>query len=278
MEVISDPALMHQFSMAQKQKGTRVGLVPTMGYLHEGHLSLVAESRARCGCTVLSLFVNPIQFGPNEDYEKYPRDEQKDLALCEAAGVDAVFLPSAAVMYAPGASVTVEESVLSLGLCGAKRPGHFRGVCTVVAKLFNLVQPDVALFGEKDFQQVAVIRRMVRDLNFPIEIVPAPIVRESDGLAKSSRNVYLSEVERQNALGLSKSIAAARDLVRKGTTDTVVILHAVTDVLMTHNLRVDYTALVDPDTLEPQQTARPGLRLILAVYCGRTRLIDNGDV
>lgn len=278
MEVISDPVQMHRFSVERKRNGQTVGLVPTMGYLHEGHLSLVAESRRRCGCTVLSLFVNPIQFGPSEDYEKYPRDEKKDLALCEAAGVDAVFLPSSAVMYAPDASVTVEESVLSQGLCGAKRPGHFRGVCTVVAKLFNLVQPDAAVFGEKDFQQVAVIRRMVRDLNFPIEIIPAPIIREPDGLAKSSRNVYLSAEERRNALGLSKSIAAARARVRNGETDAAAILREVTSTLQEHGLRTDYAELVDPDTLESQQTARPGLRLILAAYCGRTRLIDNGDV
>lgn len=278
MEVIADPVAMHRFSVECRRSGRTLGLVPTMGYLHEGHLSLVAESRRRCGCTVLSLFVNPIQFGPNEDYEKYPRDEQKDLALCEAAGVDAVFLPSSAVMYAPDASVTVEESVLSQGLCGAKRPGHFRGVCTVVAKLFNLVQPDAAVFGEKDFQQVAVIRRMVRDLNFPIEIIPAPIIREADGLAKSSRNVYLSVEERRNALGLSKSIAAARARIRTGETDAAAVLREVAEILQTHGLRTDYAELVDPDTLESQQTARPGLRLILAAYCGRTRLIDNGDV
>lgn len=278
MEVIADPVAMHRFSVECRRGGRTVGLVPTMGYLHEGHLSLVAESRRRCDCTVLSLFVNPIQFGPNEDYEKYPRDERKDLALCEAAGVDAVFLPSPAVMYAPDASVTVDESVLSQGLCGAKRPGHFRGVCTVVAKLFNLVQPDAAVFGEKDFQQVAVIRRMVRDLNFPIEIIPAPIVREADGLAKSSRNVYLSTEERRNALGLSKSIAAARTRIRGGETDAAAVLGEVAAILQEHALRIDYAELVDPDTLEPQRSARPGLRLILAAYCGRTRLIDNGDV
>jgi len=277
MQVITTAAAMQAEALRQRAAGKRIGLVPTMGFLHEGHLSLVREARRRAEWVVLSLFVNPTQFGPNEDLSRYPRDEARDLALCEAEGVDAVFMPPADSMYAPDASVWVDETRLSAGLCGASRPGHFRGVCTVVSKLFNLVLPQVAVFGEKDFQQLAVIRRMVRDLDFPIEIVAGAIVREPDGLARSSRNVYLDADERRRALGLSAAIELARVQAAAGERRCAVLRAAIETLLVsTYGLRVDYIALVDGDSLEPLEVATDRTRVVLAVFCGRTRLIDNG--
>ena len=266
---------LQDWALEQRTKGVKVGLVPTMGYLHEGHLSLIAEARKRADAVVVSVFVNPVQFGPNEDYEKYPRDEEHDLAACEKAGAAAVYLPTPETMYAPDASTYVEEKDLCTGLCGARRPGHFRGVCTVVAKLFNLALPQVAVFGQKDFQQAAVIKRMVRDLNFPLEIVVAPIVREPDGLAKSSRNVYLSAEERQNALGLSRTLALAADEVANGPCKVETLHPKMVALLEKHALRVDYVELMDPETLQPVETVSHGTVALLAVFCGKTRLIDN---
>lgn len=254
--------------------GKRVGFVPTMGYLHAGHLSLVEEAKKHADVVCVSIFVNPTQFGPNEDFEKYPRDEERDLEMCRDAGVDVVFMPRPEAMYAADATVFVDESKLQNRLCGERRPGHFRGVCTVVAKLFNIVQPDVAVFGQKDFQQVSIIRRMVRDLDFPVEIVMAPTQREPDGLAMSSRNAYLSEMEREHALGLSRAL---KSLGMVGTSHPAAgpLLEQMRNVLERHNLLVDYVAIVDADTLEPVEHVEPGNVALIAAYCGKTRLIDN---
>ena len=275
MLVIKTPEEMQDWAKAQRKAGVRIGLVPTMGYLHAGHLSLVAEAKRRCDAVAVSIFVNPVQFGPNEDFEKYPRDEARDLELCRAAGVAAVFLPTPAAMYAPDASVFVVEERLERGLCGARRPGHFRGVCTVVAKLFNLGLPDVAVFGQKDFQQAAIIRRMVRDLNFPVEIVVAPTLREPDGLAMSSRNVYLVGDERQRALGLSRALAAAAEAVAAGPCDAERVRGAMRATLEAHALNEDYAEVVNAETLEPVAEASRGDAALIAAYCGKTRLIDN---
>ncbi|MBM4164587.1 MAG: pantoate--beta-alanine ligase [Lentisphaerae bacterium] len=275
MRVIEKPEEMQAWAVETKRAGVRLGLVPTMGYLHEGHLSLVRLARERCGAVVLSLFVNPTQFGPGEDFNAYPRAVERDIELCRSAGVDVVFFPQAAVMYAPDASVTVVEEQLSAGLCGASRPGHFRGVCTVVAKLFNIALPDVAVFGQKDYQQVAVIRRMVRDLNVPVEIVVAPILRDPDGLAMSSRNAYLSPDERRMGLGLSQSLALARDAATAGERDADVVIARMRAHLESRGLRVDYVAVVHADTLEPVAALAHGQVALVAAFAGKTRLIDN---
>jgi len=242
-----------------------------MGALHEGHLSLIAAAKARgVDEIVVSVFVNPTQFGPKEDYAEYPRDHRADAAKCRRAGATAIFFPTPDNMYAPDHSVwVVEDGALSDCLCGARRPGHFRGVCTVVAKLFNLVHPQVAVFGQKDFQQATIIKRMVRDLNFDIDIVVAPIVREQSGLARSSRNAYLSGPERENALALSRSLAALKEgpwPAQKRRTGKY---------LAAHGLKVDYVEAVYADTLKPASAIKKGVAVLLAVYDGRTRLIDN---
>jgi len=275
MLVFKDPQKLQRWALKQREAGVRIGLVPTMGYLHEGHLSLITAAKKYADAVVVSVFVNPIQFGPNEDYEKYPRDEKADLAKCRSAGAAAVFLPTPQTMYAPDASVHVTEEVLANRLCGLRRPGHFRGVCTVVAKLFNLAQPQVAVFGQKDFQQACVIRRMVRDLNFPIRIVVAPIVREPDGLARSSRNTYLSEEERCRAVGLSQSLCLAKRLFREGQTSAKRIVSNMIKSLEKDGLQVDYVEIVDAETLDPVKTVQKGNAVLLAVYDGKTRLIDN---
>lgn len=259
--------------------GSQVAFVPTMGALHDGHLSLMRLARSRIGsegCVVASIFVNPTQFAPHEDFAAYPRPLEADLAACRSAGVDLAFAPDAGIIYAPDASVMVHESTLSRGLCGASRPHFFGGVCTVVAKLFLIVQPDLAVFGEKDFQQLAVIRRMVRDLHFPIEIVGAPIVRENDGLAMSSRNAYLSPSERERATVLWQSLQLARQAILDGERNAAAIQALLGRQLSAvEGLRIDYTAVVDPDTLEPLALISDQVLLALAVFLGRTRLIDN---
>ena len=247
---------------AWKKEGLTVGLVPTMGYLHEGHASLVEEAVRQCDRVVVSDFVNPTQFGPNEDLEAYPRDFRRDCAILEAHGCHLVFHP------------TVEE--MPKQLCGKTRPIHFRGVCTVVAKLFNIVTPDKAFFGQKDAQQLAILRRMVRDLSYGITLVGCPIVREPDGLAKSSRNTYLSKEERRAALVLSQAVALGEDLVASGETDARSIVTAMTDHIAAEPLaRVDYVSAVDGETMEPVDQIREGVLVALAVYIGKTRLIDN---
>ena len=276
MNTFHDPAELHAWCAAEKRLGRVIGLVPTMGCLHQGHLSLIRLAKERCDRVVVSIFVNPTQFAPNEDYDAYPRREQDDLALCQAEGADAVFLPRPADLYAQDHSAWVEETLLAKTLEGAQRPTHFRGVCTVVAKLFNIVQPDIAVFGQKDFQQVAVIRRMVRDLNFPIEIVRAPIVRDTDGLALSSRNAYLTPENRATALCLSRAVRQAQDTVAAGERDAAAIEAAAKETLTAAGWAPDYATVIDAETLIPIQTVLPGASaLLLAARKDGLRLIDN---
>ena len=262
---------------AWKKEGLTVGLVPTMGYLHEGHASLVDEAVRQCDRVVASDFVNPTQFGPNEDLEAYPRDFDRDCALLEEHGCAMVFHPAVEEMYAPGAA-TYEEllSDMPKQLCGKTRPIHFRGVCTVVSKLFNIVTPDKAFFGQKDAQQLAIIRQMVRDLSYGIEIVGCPIVREADGLAKSSRNTYLSEAERQAALVLSESVFLGQKMVAEGETDANKIVAAMTEHIQAQPLaKIDYVSAVDGVTMDPVDRIAGTVLVAMAVYIGKTRLIDN---
>ncbi len=277
LKTFADPQKLQKWCAARRQAGAKIALVPTMGYLHEGHLSLIAAAKRKgADEIVVSVFVNPVQFGPNEDYEKYPRDEKADLAKCRAAGATAVFFPTPANMYLDGHSTFITEETLAAGLCGARRPGHFRGVCTVVAKLFNIVHPHLAVFGQKDFQQAAVIRRMVRDLNFDVKISVAPIVREPSGLARSSRNTYLSDDERARAVALSQSLARARaDVAAKGTMPWRAYRARIVKALEKAGLVVDYVEAVDAETLVPAKALSKGVAVLLAVWCGKTRLIDN---
>lgn len=276
METFHNPAELHAWCAAEKRLGRAIGLVPTMGCLHQGHLSLIRLAKERCDRVVVSVFVNPTQFAPNEDYDAYPRREQDDLALCQAEGADAVFLPRPADLYAQDHSAWVEETLLAKTLEGAQRPTHFRGVCTVVAKLFNIVQPDLAVFGQKDFQQVAVIRRMVRDLNFPIEILRAPIVRDADGLALSSRNAYLTPENRASALCLSRAVRQAQDAVAAGQRDAAAIQADADRTLRDAGWIPDYAIVVDGETLMPIPTVLPGASaLLLAARKDGLRLIDN---
>ncbi len=259
-----------------KCEGKRVGFVPTMGFLHEGHASLMDRSVSENDCTVISVFVNPMQFGEGEDFERYPSDLAHDTALANAHGVDILFAPSAKEMYPKGFSSFVDMHVLTDNLCGASRPGHFRGVCTVVLKLFNIVKPDCAYFGEKDAQQLAVIRHMVEDLNLDLAIIGCPIVREEDGLAKSSRNTYLSPEERQSALVLSKAIALGKGLIQGGERESTAIVTPMRRLIESEPLaRVDYVTLVDPCTIQPIDRIGHAALCAMAVYIGGTRLIDN---
>ena len=262
---------------AWKKEGLTVGLVPTMGYLHEGHASLVDEAVRQCDRVVASDFVNPTQFGPNEDLEAYPRDFDRDCALLEEHGCAMVFHPAVEEMYAPGAATYVEIlSDMPKQLCGKTRPIHFRGVCTVVSKLFNIMTPDKAFFGQKDAQQLAIIRQMVRDLSYGIEIVGCPIVREADGLAKSSRNTYLSEDERQAALVLSESVFLGQKMVAEGETDANKIVAAMTEHIQAQPLaKIDYVSAVDGVTMDPVDRIAGTVLVAMAVYIGKTRLIDN---
>lgn len=262
---------------AWKAEGLSIGLVPTMGYLHEGHQSLVRASVKRCDRTVASVFVNPTQFGPNEDLASYPRDFAHDCALLEAEGCDLVFHPEPEELYPEGFCTYVEnQSEMPKQLCGKTRPIHFRGVCTVVSKLFNIVTPDFAFFGEKDAQQLAIIRRMVKDLSYGIEIVGCPIVREADGLAKSSRNTYLSAEERQAALCLSRAVKQADKLLQAGETDADRIVAAMRKEIEQEPLaRIDYVTAADGETMLPVHQVKDGTLFAMAVYIGKTRLIDN---
>ena len=259
-----------------RAQGLSVGLVPTMGYLHEGHKSLIDRAVAENDKVVVSVFVNPMQFGVGEDLESYPRDMERDSALCENAGAALIFHPQPEEMYHKDFSSFVDMNTLTKGLCGKTRPIHFRGVCTVVSKLFNIVQPDKAYFGQKDAQQLAVIRHMVSDLNFGIEIVGCPIVREADGLAKSSRNTYLNEKERKAAVVLNQSLQAAQDLYENGERSAAVLSAAIREKLAAEPLaKPDYVEIVDWNTLEPVETIQDSVLMAIAVYIGKTRLIDN---
>lgn len=259
-----------------RKQGLSVGLVPTMGYLHEGHKSLIVRAVAENNRVVVSDFVNPIQFGVNEDLATYPRDIEADKKLCEEAGADLIFHPDAEEMYAPDFSTYVEMQKVSEGLCGKTRPTHFRGVCTVVCKLFHIVAPDRAYFGQKDAQQMAVIRRMVRDLNMDVEIVGCPIIREADGLAKSSRNTYLNGEERKAALVLSKAVFHGEKMMKNGERDAGTVLKAMREIIEAEPLaKIDYVEMVDADTIEPLIRAEGRVLTAMAVYIGKTRLIDN---
>ena len=258
-----------------KKKGKRIGLVPTMGYLHEGHLSLVRLARKKCDFLVVSIFVNPTQFGPKEDLRNYPRDLKRDLKLLKKEGADLVFNPSASGMYPEGFRTYVEVIEWSKLLCGASRPIHFRGVTTVVLKLFNIVQPDIAVFGSKDFQQAAIIRKMVKDLNLKVRILTGRIVREKNGLAMSSRNEYLSEKEKKSAAVLYRSLKWLRQAYRRGLRNPGVGIHKMRRMIKDKGGKVDYIKMVDKGTLEPVKKLKKGTLVALAVYFGRTRLIDN---
>lgn len=272
---------MQRLAIRWQRAGVRVAFVPTMGCLHDGHLSLVREARRRAGRSgrvVLSIYVNPTQFGPKEDFGRYPRDLARDLRLCRGAGVDAVFAPADLYERTTGAehSTYVVEEALAQRMEGAARPTHFRGVTTVVAKLFNLVLPEVAVFGAKDWQQAAIVRRMVRDLDFPIQIVVAPTWREADGLAMSSRNRYLDEAQRRQALVLSQALELARQAVRTGPVSAARLGAKLKRFIAQQpEARVDYVEFFDPETLLPVAKAAAGVQLALAVFIGQTRLIDN---
>lgn len=276
MEVITSVSEMQSRAAKLRSDGKVIGFVPTMGYFHEGHLSLMRRARSECDIVVVSIFVNPIQFVPGEDYERYPRDVERDLRMAEGVGVDIVFHPSVEEMYPEGYATYVNVEGLTEGLCGAFRPGHFRGVTTVVAKLFNIVMPHRAYFGEKDYQQLVVIKRMVRDLNFPIEIVPCPTVREEDGLAMSSRNVYLLPDERKAALSLSRGLMAAQKMFMSGERDAATLKRIVEEHLRSSELvRPQYVEVVDAETLEPIERVERDAVIAVAAFVGKARLIDN---
>lgn len=259
-----------------KKQSLSIGLVPTMGYLHDGHKSLIEKARCENDKVVVSIFVNPIQFGPNEDFEKYPRDMERDADVCRQAGADLIFTPEVYEMYPSKNLVYLDIDELGEGLCGAKRPGHFRGVCTVVSKLFNIVTPDRAYFGEKDAQQLTIIRRMAQDMNYKTQIVPCPIVRESDGLAMSSRNSYLSPEERAAALVLSKSLGLAHNLLLSGERKAETIKNCLIENISSEPLAcIDYVAVVDASTLKDTDRFDGAVLVAVAVYIGKTRLIDN---
>lgn len=256
--------------------GQTIAFVPTMGYLHAGHVSLMEEARRRADRVVLSVFVNPTQFGPNEDLDSYPRDPERDMALAEKAGVDLFFTPDKDALYPAGYETYITQTQLPEHLCGLSRPGHFRGVMTIVAKLFNIVKPHYAVFGQKDYQQLAVLRRMTADLNFDIRIIGAPTVRETDGLAMSSRNKYLSERQRASALALSRALDAARILTEKGATESAALVASASATIeAVPETRIDYITICDPDTLEDVETIDRPVLMAMAVRVGNTRLIDN---
>ncbi len=276
MQICTTISEMRTASGATRSTGKSAGLVPTMGALHEGHLSLVRAARAKCDVLVVSIFVNPTQFGPNEDLTKYPRPFTRDCELLRNEKVDFVFAPTVEEMYPPGAATFVNVQNLSDRLCGKSRPGHFRGVTTVVSKLFNIVSPDVAFFGQKDAAQVAVIRAMVRDLNFPLEIVAGPIVREPDGLAMSSRNAYLTPQQRNQALVLSRTLARVRELYDLGERDSEHLIGAGKRTFEREPAaRLDYLEIVHLDTLAPLEDSKSGALVAIAGVLGTTRLIDN---
>ncbi len=277
MNIITSVSEMQQKMISARSAGQTISLVPTMGFLHQGHLSLLEEGRKRCDVLVLSIFVNPTQFGQGEDFDDYPRDLKQDSQFAEEMGVDIIFAPENSQMYPQKYATYVDVEGITDCLCGASRPGHFRGVCTVVSKLFNIIQPHSAVFGNKDFQQLAVIKRMTCDLNMPVEIIGLPIYREADGLAMSSRNVYLNNDQRQQALVLSQSLARARKLVASGESDCAVIISNLKkDINQKAEARIDYIQICHQLTLEDQTDVDADSVLLLAVYIGKTRLIDNG--
>ncbi|MDP6935320.1 MAG: pantoate--beta-alanine ligase [Myxococcota bacterium] len=268
MRTLNDPTALGAEALERRARGETIGFVPTMGFLHAGHVSLFELARPLCDWLVGSIYVNPLQFGPDEDLGRYPRDPEGDAASCASAGVDMLFVPPE--LYAPDHSTRVVVDHVTRGLCGEARPGHFEGVATVVARLFGLVQPSVAVFGEKDYQQLVVIRRMVRDLAMPIEIVGAPLVRDADGLALSSRNAYLSDTDRTRALSLNRALRAMRDCGKKDVAQVLALGRSILDVD-----RVDYLSVVDAENLEPKAIVDGSARALVAAWVGGTRLIDN---
>lgn len=276
MKIIESPEEMQRFSRAVRRDGKRLGFVPTMGALHAGHISLVKTARSQCDCVAASIFVNPLQFGPNEDFSKYPRTFERDCQMLEAEKVDALFAPKVETMYPPAAKTTVDVAELSDRLDGRSRPGHFKGVTTVVTKLFNIVQPDLAFFGQKDAAQVAVIRRMVRDLNVDVQIVVCPIVREPDGLAMSSRNAYLDPQQRKQALVLNRALMRIHFLVDRGERNIAALLEAGKQIVAEEpGAKLDYLEIVDPATLVAVTDLSRGALVAIAAWVGTTRLIDN---
>lgn len=280
MRIVTSVAAMQKLAKQLRAKNVPVGFVPTMGYLHDGHLSLVTRARqliGKKGQVVASIYVNPTQFAPTEDLSKYPRDLARDKKLCRQAGVDILFIPSDKEMYPTGYSTYVVEESLSKSMEGASRPTHFRGVTTIVSKLFNIVLPEVAVFGQKDFQQAAIMQKMVVDLNFPLKIVVAPTVREKDGLAMSSRNKYLSPEQRAQAVVLSQAIRLAKEKVRNAEVNAVALRTTIeTFIAAKPEARLDYVEFFDPKTLQPATKVNRGTQIALAVFFGKTRLIDNG--
>ncbi|ACA56426.1 pantoate--beta-alanine ligase [Clostridium botulinum] len=259
-----------------KDENLSIGYVPTMGYLHEGHASLIKKAREENDKVIVSIFVNPIQFGPKEDYSTYPRDLDKDSSLCEKFGADLVFNPETSEMYPNKIYSHVNVDILTENLCGEKRPVHFQGVCTVLTKFFNILNPTKAYFGEKDAQQLTVVKKMVEDLNFPIEIIGCPIIREEDGLAKSSRNAYLNKQERKSALILNKSLKEALKSLKSGEKDLNIIKNIIINTIMKEPLaKIDYISIVDSTTLQPVEKLQSSILIAIAVYIGKTRLIDN---
>jgi len=276
MKIITSLAEIQAYCRSARTDGASIGLVPTMGFLHEGHLSLMRRARAENDVLVVSIFVNPTQFGQGEDYKEYPRDLQRDSEMAESVGVDVIFTPAPEDMYPKGYATFVNVERITKKMCGASRPGHFRGVTTVVAKLFNLIYPNKAYFGQKDAQQSVVIRRMVADLNFDVKIIVMPTVREEDGVAMSSRNRYLSAEGRQAALVLSRSLRIAKELIESGQHDTAEILRKMREVIEAQTLaKIDYIAIVNADTLDDLNIIKGKTLIALAVFIGKTRLIDN---
>jgi len=275
VEAVRDRVRLRDLIREARASGKTIALVPTMGALHEGHLSLARIARRECGLVVVSIFVNPLQFAAGEDLARYPRREEEDAAALDREGVDLVYLPAAEDLYPPGFSSAVDVGGVAEGGEGAARPGHFRGVATVVAKLFLRVTPDVAVFGQKDLQQVAVVRRLIRDLDFPIRLVVGETVREPDGLAMSSRNGYLSAAERRDAAALPRALFAARDRFARGERDAALLADLTRRELEAAGLTVDYVEVVDPETMHPVARASPGAAIAAAVRLGNTRLIDN---
>jgi pantoate--beta-alanine ligase len=276
MRVVKQIPEMQKLSKEFRNSGKTIGLVPTMGFLHEGHMSLMRNLRDQCQVRVVSIFVNPTQFGPNEDQAKYPRDFDRDRQLCREEKVDVIFYPSSQEMYPPHYHTYIQVENLSEVMCGRSRPGHFKGVATVVAKLFNIINPHIAIFGEKDYQQVVIIRQMVNDLNFEVQILTSPIVRETDGLAMSSRNKYLTAAERKFAPVLYQSLLEAEKMCQRGIQNPAEIVEKMTDLLnKIPQSRIDYISLVHPETLTPVEKIQGQVLVALAVYLGSTRLIDN---
>ncbi len=276
MKVVHTIKEVREIVKAWKKEGLSIGFVPTMGYLHDGHKSLITKSVSQNDRTVVSDFVNPTQFGPNEDLARYPRDLARDAKLCESAGADILFNPEPSEMYPSHFTTTVNTTEVTEHLCGARRPVHFGGVCQVLTKLFNIVTPDRAYFGQKDAQQLAVVKRFVRDLNFDIEIIGCPIIREEDGLAKSSRNTYLSPEERKAAVILSKSLKAGKDLILSGERSSQKVIDKIREVLEGEKLaKIDYVSIVDNENIQPLDTIKGEVLVAIAVYIGKTREIDN---